>query len=439
MNKTMAGIVNGGMRLEGYYGSNQNQNYKWDTRRLQKIWIFEIFPYANTFAIKHGGIPRAIGWGKNKCITWNLALPFVTDATVPEFEPLRVLTPTPEECATDWWRANCQFFDDYAYDSSPLLKKARLPSPSQPSVMVPDQLAEDVADPTTMSSSDNTTGHQSTGSRTNMDKTMDTLQKSLVMTRLTSLEEQELLKARRPLCLKAEIMTTSDLFGPIDHVEDRVVVGKVSSESGIICVQGYNIKQSVVPILESIFKIILFHLNLRLINDYLNALIIVGARWYVKGYKAEFGNLDTTDGSEFLSPRDAYGHGTHTSSIASQAIAIGGCSSADILTAFDDSIHDGVDVISVSLGTSPPLPTYVDDPLSVGSFHAVARGIVVVSSCGNSGPYPQTQLRGLFLWLQAPLIEFSPPPLRDVCYSELHGRALGPDSMVSRGNAQGKL
>ncbi|KAJ0856395.1 putative cucumisin [Helianthus annuus] len=205
------------------------------------------------------------------------------------------------------------------------------------------------------------------------------------MTRLTSLEERvdELLKARRPLCLKAEIPTTSDLFGPFDHVEDRVV-----------------------------------------------------------GYKAEFGNLDTTNDSEFLSLRDAYGHGTHTSSIASEAIvkdtsffglarggapsshlpiyklcwATGGCSSADILAAFYDSIHDGVDVISVSLGTSPPLPTYVDDPLSVGSFHAVARGIAVVSSCGNSGPYPQTQLRGLFLWLQAPLIEFSPPPLRGMCF-----------------------
>uniref|UniRef100_A0A251UXD5 Putative phospholipase-like, Aminotransferase-like, plant mobile domain protein n=2 Tax=Helianthus annuus TaxID=4232 RepID=A0A251UXD5_HELAN len=221
-----------------------------------KIWIFEVFPYAKTFAVKRDGIPRAISWGASKCMTWKLALPFVTDATVPGFEPLPALTPTPEECATDWWRASCQFFDDYAYDSSPLLKKAHLSSPSQPSVMVPDQLAEDIADPITMPSSNNTTGHQSTGSRTNMEKRMDKLQKPLVMTRLTSLEERvdELLKARRPLCLKAEIPTTSDLFGPFDHVEDRVVVGKVSSESDIICVQGYNVKQSVAPILESIFK-----------------------------------------------------------------------------------------------------------------------------------------------------------------------------------------
>ncbi|KAI3765511.1 hypothetical protein L2E82_15547 [Cichorium intybus] len=147
---------------------------------------------------------------------------------------------------------------------------------------------------------------------------------------------------------------------------------------------------------------------------------IIGARWYIKGYEAEFGKLDTSDGSEFLSSRDAYGHGTHTSSTAAGApikntsffglatglarggapasqIAIykvcwatGGCSSADILAAFDDSIHDGVDVISASLGSAPPFSAYVDDPLAIGSFHAVARGITVVSSCGNAGPYPQT-------------------------------------------------
>ncbi|KAJ0794718.1 putative phospholipase [Helianthus annuus] len=212
-----------------------------------KIWIFEVFPYAKTFAIKHDGIPRAIGWGKNKCISWKLALPFVMKATVPGFEPLPVLTPTPEECATDWWRASCQFFDNYANGSLPLLKKPRLSSPPQPSVMVRDQLAEDIADPTT--------GHQSTGSRTNMEKTMDKLQKPLVMTRCMSLEERvdELLKARRPHCQKTEMPTTSDLFGPSDHAE-TIHEGKVSCQSDMICVQGYNVKQSVAPILESIFK-----------------------------------------------------------------------------------------------------------------------------------------------------------------------------------------
>lgn len=147
---------------------------------------------------------------------------------------------------------------------------------------------------------------------------------------------------------------------------------------------------------------------------------IIGARWYVKGYEAEFGKLNTSDGVEYFSPRDAAGHGTHTSSTATGlpvedvsfmglakgvtrggapsawlavykvCWAIGGCSSADILAAFDDAIFDGVDVLSVSLGAPPPLDTYVDDVLSIGSLHAVTKGISVVCSAGNSGPYPQT-------------------------------------------------
>lgn len=147
---------------------------------------------------------------------------------------------------------------------------------------------------------------------------------------------------------------------------------------------------------------------------------LIGARWYIKGYEAEYGKLNTSDEVEFLSPRDAVGHGTHTSSTAAGALvknansiglaqglarggaplariamykvcwATGGCSSADLLAAFDDAISDGVDVISVSLGSPPPLPSYVDDALAIGSFHAIARGISVVCSGGNAGPYPQT-------------------------------------------------
>ena len=124
--------------------------------------------------------------------------------------------------------------------------------------------------------------------------------------------------------------------------------------------------------------------------------------------------------TEFLSARDAAGHGTHTASTAAGAFvgnasfmglaqgiarggassarlavykvcwATGGCSSSDILAAFDDAIHDGVDVLSVSLGSPPPLASYVDDVLAIGSFHAVARGVPVVCSAGNSGPYSQT-------------------------------------------------
>lgn len=140
----------------------------------------------------------------------------------------------------------------------------------------------------------------------------------------------------------------------------------------------------------------------------------------MKGYEAEFGKINTSDAVEYLSPRDASGHGTHTASTAAGALvdnvsymglakgtarggapsawlsiykvcwSTGGCSSADLLAAFDDAIFDGVDLISASLGSSPPLASYVDDVLSIGSFHAVAKGISVVCSAGNSGPYPQT-------------------------------------------------
>ncbi|KAL6846011.1 hypothetical protein ACP4OV_023459 [Aristida adscensionis] len=147
---------------------------------------------------------------------------------------------------------------------------------------------------------------------------------------------------------------------------------------------------------------------------------IIGAKWYIKGYEAEYGKMNTSDIFEFMSARDAVGHGTHTASTAAGALvadanfrglasgvarggaprarlavykvcwATGDCTSADILAAFDDAIHDGVDVLSVSLGQAPPLPAYVDDVLSIGSFHAVSKGIVVVCSAGNSGPYSET-------------------------------------------------
>ena len=125
-----------------------------------------------------------------------------------------------------------------------------------------------------------------------------------------------------------------------------------------------------------------------------------------------------------MSPRDANGHGTHTSSTASGSyvrnisyrglapgtvrggaprarLAIykvcwnvfgGQCASADILKAFDEAIHDGVDVLSLSIGYSLPLFSDVDerDGIATGSFHAVARGITVVCGAANHGPSAQT-------------------------------------------------
>ncbi|XP_057847880.1 subtilisin-like protease SBT3.18 isoform X1 [Cryptomeria japonica] len=145
---------------------------------------------------------------------------------------------------------------------------------------------------------------------------------------------------------------------------------------------------------------------------------LVGARWYVQGYEAAKGPLNTTEVPEYRSARDHNGHGTHTASTAGgsqvinasfmglgRGIARGGasrariamykvcwlggdCSEADILAAYHDAISDGVDVISVSLGSGTPLPDYFASSLDIGSFHAMEKGIPVVFSAGNDGPDP---------------------------------------------------
>ncbi|KAK9145837.1 hypothetical protein Sjap_005740 [Stephania japonica] len=153
---------------------------------------------------------------------------------------------------------------------------------------------------------------------------------------------------------------------------------------------------------------------------------LIGARWFNKGLLAEYGKpINTSDNMEYLSPRDALGHGTHVSSIAGGSFVPnvtikdinfgtvrggapkvrlamykvcwlveggGHCSSADILKAFDEAIHDGVDVLSLSIGFAFPLYSDVDerDGINIGSFHAVAKGISVVCAAGNDGPFAQT-------------------------------------------------
>lgn len=152
---------------------------------------------------------------------------------------------------------------------------------------------------------------------------------------------------------------------------------------------------------------------------------IIGASWYLEGLVAEYGQpLNTSGDNEYLSPRDANGHGTHTASTAAGSFVgnisykgLGGgtlrggapkarlaiykvcwdvfggeCAAADILKAFDEAIHDGVDVLSLSIGNSIPLFSDVDerDGIATGSFHAVAKGITVVCGAANDGPQAQT-------------------------------------------------
>jgi len=60
---------------------------------------------------------------------------------------------------------------------------------------------------------------------------------------------------------------------------------------------------------------------------------------------------------------------------------------SDILAGFDRAVADGVDVISVSIGggSGVTAPFYLD-PIAIGSYGAVSRGVFVATSAGNEGP-----------------------------------------------------
>lgn len=120
---------------------------------------------------------------------------------------------------------------------------------------------------------------------------------------------------------------------------------------------------------------------------------------------------------EYVSPRDAHGHGTHTASTAAGALVPGasvlgigageaqgmapgahiavykvcwfnGCYSSDILGGIDDAIQDGVDVLSLSLGGFP-IPLF-EDSIAIGSFRAMEKGVIVICAAGNNGPVPSS-------------------------------------------------
>ncbi|KAL9665760.1 hypothetical protein QQ045_000081 [Rhodiola kirilowii] len=153
---------------------------------------------------------------------------------------------------------------------------------------------------------------------------------------------------------------------------------------------------------------------------------LIGARYYIKGYERAYGPLNTT--TDYRSPRDKDGHGTHTTSTVGgravpQASALGGfasgtasggaplsrlaiykvcwpipnqpkvngntCLGEDMLAALDDAVADGVHVVSISIGTSKPYP-YRMDSLAIGSLHAFLKNVVVSCSAGNSGPAAST-------------------------------------------------
>ncbi|CAN6802291.1 unnamed protein product [Brassica oleracea] len=156
---------------------------------------------------------------------------------------------------------------------------------------------------------------------------------------------------------------------------------------------------------------------------------LIGAKYFINGFLAENEGFNSTGSRDYISARDFIGHGTHVACIAGGSFVpnvsykglAGGnlrggaprariaiykacwyvdqlgtvaCSSSDILKAMDEAMHDGVDVLSLSLGAQVPLYPEIDlrDRIATGAFHAVAKGIIVVCAGGNSGPAAQTVL-----------------------------------------------
>jgi hypothetical protein len=147
---------------------------------------------------------------------------------------------------------------------------------------------------------------------------------------------------------------------------------------------------------------------------------LIGARFYVSG----FGKRDV-DPSDFFSPRDADGHGSHTAStaagnavpdvdvdgtefgdISGMAPAADvaaykvcwtghlkrgipdGCADSDSAAAVDQAVIDGVDVINYSIGGTSEPGTF--SAVDVAFLFAAEAGVFVATSAGNNGPGAST-------------------------------------------------
>ncbi|KAF9599985.1 hypothetical protein IFM89_002020 [Coptis chinensis] len=142
---------------------------------------------------------------------------------------------------------------------------------------------------------------------------------------------------------------------------------------------------------------------------------LIGARSFSKALKQL--NRTISAPEDYDSARDFFGHGTHTSSTAvgskvedadyfgyAKGTAIGVAplarlamykvlfandsfvsAASDTLAGMDQAIEDGVDLMSLSLGF--PETTFDSNPIAVGAFAAMEKGIFVSCSAGNSGPH----------------------------------------------------
>ncbi|MDQ3947178.1 MAG: S8 family serine peptidase [Actinomycetota bacterium] len=154
---------------------------------------------------------------------------------------------------------------------------------------------------------------------------------------------------------------------------------------------------------------------------------LIGARYFVDGFGKE--NLHP---DEFLSPRDADGHGSHTAATAAGNYGVdpvvagydlgvpyvsgiaprahvaaykvcwtrkeapeptpgqpdqGSCNDSDTVAAIDAAVADGVDVINYSVGTDTAA---LIGPVERAFLFATDAGVFVATSAGNNGPKPST-------------------------------------------------
>ncbi|RWR85493.1 Peptidase S8/S53 domain-containing protein [Cinnamomum micranthum f. kanehirae] len=148
---------------------------------------------------------------------------------------------------------------------------------------------------------------------------------------------------------------------------------------------------------------------------------LIGARSFSKGLKAAGRNIAA---DEYDSPRDSFGHGTHTSSTAAGAyvssadyfgyaegtakgVAPGArvamykvlwhgdtyeSAAKDVLAGMDQAIADGVDIMSISLGFDQT--PYYSDVIGMGALSALEEGIFVTCAAGNDGEDLNTTLNG---------------------------------------------
>jgi subtilisin family serine protease len=141
---------------------------------------------------------------------------------------------------------------------------------------------------------------------------------------------------------------------------------------------------------------------------------LIGAQWYNSGWGGDDG-IRVTFPYEYISTRDADGHGSHTASTAAGNYGVnavvngidlgiisgmahrariaaykvcwgvneGGCFGSDSVAAIDQAVADGVDVLNFSI--SGTRTNYLD-AVEVAFLFAADAGVFVAASAGNSGP-----------------------------------------------------